>query len=130
MSAASPDVALSELGQIAFTVRDVAESTRFFRDVLRLPFLFAAGENLAFFQAGTTRLMLTLPQGAGTVGQNSVLYFKVADIHVAHAAVVARGARDERGPALAAKLPDHELWLAFIRDPDGNLIGLMSEVRS
>jgi hypothetical protein len=26
---------------------------------------------------------------------------------------------------MAAKLPDKELWLAFLRDPDGNLVGLM-----
>ncbi len=28
-----------------------------------------------------------------------------------------------------AKMPDHELWMAFFRDPDGNLLALMSEVR-
>jgi len=27
-------------------------------------------------------------------------------------------------------MPDHELWMAFVRDPDGNLVGLMSEVRA
>jgi hypothetical protein len=26
-------------------------------------------------------------------------------------------------------LPDHELWMAFFRDPDENLLALMSEVR-
>jgi hypothetical protein len=43
--------------------------------------------------------------------------------------VVARGAKNERAPQLTAKMPDHELWMAFVRDPDGNLVGLMSEVR-
>jgi methylmalonyl-CoA/ethylmalonyl-CoA epimerase len=27
-------------------------------------------------------------------------------------------------------MPDHELWMAFFRDPDDNLFALMSEVRS
>jgi methylmalonyl-CoA/ethylmalonyl-CoA epimerase len=28
-----------------------------------------------------------------------------------------------------AKMPDHELWMAFLRDPDRNLIALMCEAR-
>ncbi len=45
------------------------------------------------------------------------------------AGLLARGARNEREPQLTARLPDHELGMAFIRDPDDNLIGLLSEVR-
>jgi len=26
-------------------------------------------------------------------------------------------------------MPDHELWMAFLRDSEGNLLALMSEVR-
>lgn len=40
-------------------------------------------------------------------------------------ALLARGAADERPPQLTAKMPDHDLWIGFVRDPDGNLIGLM-----
>jgi predicted enzyme related to lactoylglutathione lyase len=120
---------LSEIGQIALVVSDVAKATTFYRDVLGLKFLFGAGPNLAFFGAGSVRLMLTTPQGHGEAGKNSILYFKVADLPATHAAIVARGATDERAPQLTAKMPDHELWIGFVRDPDANLIGLMSEVR-
>jgi predicted enzyme related to lactoylglutathione lyase len=120
---------LSDIGQIALTVSDVDKATTFFREVLQLKFLFAAGPNLAFFEAGSVRLMLTTPQGAGEIGKNSILYFKVSDIVATHASIVARGATNERTPQLAAKMPDHELWLGFVRDPDGNLIGLMEERR-
>ena len=41
----------------------------------------------------------------------------------------ASGAKQERAPALAAKMPDHELWTGFLKDPDGNLVGLMEEKR-
>ena len=44
-------------------------------------------------------------------------------------AILARGATNERAPQLTAKLPDHELWIGFVRDPDGNLVGLMEEKR-
>jgi catechol 2,3-dioxygenase-like lactoylglutathione lyase family enzyme len=122
--------AISAIGQIALTVSDVAQATAFYRDTLGLKFLFAAGPNLAFLAAGGVRLMLTTPQGHGEVGKNSVLYFKVeGDIAAAHAALVARGAKNERAPQLAAKMPDHELWIGFVRDPDGNLVGLMEERR-
>jgi len=120
---------LSEIGQIAITVSDVRVALPFYRDVLGLRFLFSPGPNLAFLAAGTVRIMLSTPQGEGTVGGNSILYFKVDDIAAAHQGLVERGAADERGPELAAKLPDHELWLAFVRDPDGNLVGLMEERR-
>lgn len=120
---------LSAIGQIAVTVSDVAVALAFYRDALGLRFLFSAGPNLAFLDAGGVRLMLSTPQGTGKVGANSVLYFKVSDLVAVHAAVVARGATSERAPQLAAKLPDHELWTGFLRDPDGNLVGLMEEKR-
>ena len=120
---------LSTIGQIAVTVSDVTTALTFYRDALGLPFLFSAGPNLAFFDAGGVRLMLSTPQGSGSVGHNSILYFRVSDIVAVHDAVVARGAVSERAPQLAAKLPDHELWTGFLRDPDGNLVGLMEEKR-
>jgi methylmalonyl-CoA/ethylmalonyl-CoA epimerase len=30
---------------------------------------------------------------------------------------------------MIARMPDHDLWMAFLRDPDRNLLGLMSEVK-
>jgi len=120
---------ISDIGQIAVTVSDVTTALRFYRDILGLTFLFSPGPNLAFLTAGSVRIMLSTPQGAGTVGHNSILYFRVTDIVGAHAAIIGRGATNERAPQMAAKLPDHELWLAFLRDPDGNLVGLMEERR-
>ena len=123
------DHKLSEIRQIAITVSDVSAVLPFYRDALGLTFLFSPAPNLAFLAAGGVRLMLTTPQGAGSVGHNSILYFKVTDIAAAHAAIVARGAANERAPQLTARMPDHELWTAFLRDPDGNLVGLMEEKR-
>lgn len=124
-----PPAAATAIGQIALVVSDVAQATTFYRDVLGLTFLFPAGPNLAFLAAGAVRIMLTTPQGHGEVGKNSILYFKVADVVATHAAIVARGATNERAPQLTAKMPDHELWIGFVRDPDGNLVGLMEEKR-
>jgi predicted enzyme related to lactoylglutathione lyase len=120
----------AEIGQIAITVSDVAKALPFYRDVLGLEFLFSPSPNLAFLSAGSVRIMLSTPQGAGSVGANSILYFKVTDVVATHAAMVEKGGVNERAPQLTARLPDHELWIGFLRDPDGNLVGLMEEKRS
>jgi predicted enzyme related to lactoylglutathione lyase len=122
-------VQLAEIGQIAVTVSDVPKALAFYRDALGLRFLFSPGPTLAFLAAGPVRIMLSTPQGAGAVGANSILYFKVQDIGEAWRQIVARGAAEERAPHLTARLPDHELWTAFVRDPDGNLVALMEEKR-
>jgi methylmalonyl-CoA/ethylmalonyl-CoA epimerase len=118
-----------EIGQIAITVSDVALALPFYRDVLGLQFLFQPGPDIAFLAAGSTRIMLSTPQGAGVVGANSILYFKVVDISATYAVMVERGAAGAQEPQLTAKLPDHALWVGFLRDPDGNLVGLMEEKR-
>jgi predicted enzyme related to lactoylglutathione lyase len=123
------DEKVSAIGQIAITVSDVGKALGFYRDILGLPFLFSPTPQLAFLKAGDVRVMLSTPQGAGQVGANSILYFRTSDIEKTHSAIVGHGVTNERSPQLAAKMPDHELWLAFIRDPDGNLVGLMEEKR-
>ena len=120
---------ISNIRQIAVTVSDVELALGFYRDILGLTFLFSAGPNLAFLDAGGIRIMLSTPRGAGTIGANSTLYFTVSDISATHDAFVARGATNERLPQMTAKMPDHELWIGFLRDPDGNLVGLLEERR-
>jgi predicted enzyme related to lactoylglutathione lyase len=120
---------VSRVGQVAITVSDVTAATKFYRDILGLGFLFSPNQNLAFLSAGDLRIMLTTPQGSGAAGANSILYFTVSGIETAHASFVNAGATNESSPQLAAKMPDHELWLGFLRDPDGNLVGLMEEKR-
>ena len=121
------DLRLDRIGQIAIIVADMDRSVTFYRDVLGLNFLFQAGPALAFLDAGGVRLMLTGPEGAGEPGSASVLYFRVDDVDVMHAALIGRGAPDGGEPRMIARMPDHELWIAFVRDPDGNLVGMMEE---
>jgi len=123
---AGTQIALDKIGQIAILVKDVARATEFYRDQLAMKYLFSAG-NLAFFDCGGIRLMLDKPEKveAGT----SIIYFKVPEIHEAHEQMKSRGVEFVDKPHLIAKLPDHDLWMTFFRDSEGNLLGLMSEVR-
>ena len=118
---------LSRLGQIALTVEDVERAVRFYRDTLGLPFLFQV-PNLAFFDCAGVRLMLGLAEKPG-VRHNSILYYQVDDIRAAHQTLLARYVEFVDPPHLIAKLPDHDLWMGFFKDSEGNLLGLMSEVR-
>lgn len=118
---------LGQIGQIAIPVTDVERAIVFYRDVLGMRFLFQAPPGLGFFDCGGVRLMLDGP-AAEQAGQSSVVYYKVSDLDDAFATLSARGVVFEAKPHLVATLPDHELWMAFFRDPDANLIALMSEV--
>jgi catechol 2,3-dioxygenase-like lactoylglutathione lyase family enzyme len=131
MTALSSEIGVTRIGQIAFTVTDLPRAVAFYRDVLGLRFLFEAPPNLAFFDCGGTRLMLTPPEREGAVaGQqfNSILYYTVADIQSAAGALAGRGVQFEQPPHIVARLAAADLWLAFFRDPDGHMLALMSEV--
>ncbi len=120
---------ITRIGQIAVNVHDVDRAVRFYRDVLGLEFLFDA-PNMAFLRCGDVRLMLSLPSQPDLDHPASIIYYEVDDIGQAYEALVQRGAEFERTPALAHKAEGYELWLAFLRDPEGNLLALMSEVGS
>ena len=119
---------LGQIGQIAVPVSDINRAIAFYRDILGMRFLFQAPPGLGFFDCAGVRLMLDSPAKA-QAGNSSVIYYRVPDLHVAYETLSARGAVFEATPHLIAKLPDHELWMAFLRDPDANLLALMSEVR-
>jgi len=109
------------------TVRDLARAKDFYQKTLGMRFLFDAG-TMAFFQCGAVRLMIGLSEEAVPIG-GTILYFKVSDIQRVHAVLKGHGVAFTQPPHLVARMPDHELWIAFLKDPEGNTLGLMSEVR-
>ena len=129
MNSDNPSFALSEIGQIALTVSDLEKAVAFYRDALGMKHLFNAPPSMAFFAAGNVRLMLGRPEKPDSERLGCALYFKVADIQAAREALAARGVAFEVEPHRLAKMPDHELWMAFFRDPDRNLLALMCEKR-
>jgi methylmalonyl-CoA/ethylmalonyl-CoA epimerase len=59
---------------------------------------------------------------------SSILYFQVADIQAAYERLKNGGAKFEDTPHFLARMPNHDLWMTFFRDSEGNLLALMSEV--
>lgn len=121
------DFALNDIGQIAVPVRDIERAVAFYRDKLGLRFLFQAPPGLGFFDCAGVRLMLDAP-AQDQAGAGSVIYFKVPDLEAAFKALSGRGVTFETVPHRVAEMPDHDLWMAFFRDPDSNLLALMSEI--
>ena len=118
-----PDLTLGPIGQLAVNVRDLPRAVAFYRDVLGLPFLFEAGP-MAFFDCAGVRLLLSAAdEGAGT----SIVYYRVDDLEGAHARLLQRGVTIREAPHLVARMPDHELWMLFFEDSEGNVAALMSE---
>ena len=126
---ATPASRVGPIGQIALTVSDVSRSVAFYQQAVGLPLLFEAPPGLAFFACGDVRLMLSKPEGDFRPGTSSVIYFKVGGIGAVHEAMQARGVPFVDEPHLIARMPDHELWMCFFRDPDGNTLALMEERR-
>jgi predicted enzyme related to lactoylglutathione lyase len=123
-------LALSQIGQIAINIHDLDRAVAFYRDVLGMKLLFQVPPKMAFFDCNGVRLMLDIPEDAEFNHPASILYYKVDDLHAAWAALREHGADLRHEPNLVARMPDHELWMAFFRDTEGNTLGLMSEVRS
>jgi methylmalonyl-CoA/ethylmalonyl-CoA epimerase len=118
---------LAQIGQIAIPVRDLQRAVDYYINKLGMAHLFTAS-NLAFFDCGGIRLMLSVPEAAEFDHPSSVIYFRVDTIDTAYQALVARGVQFEDRPHLIASMDTYDLWMAFFRDSEQNLLGIMSEV--
>ena len=121
-------VALSALDQIALPVSDADRADAFYAEKLGLPRLFRFGD-LVFFDCGGVRLMLEGNSTEARQTEGVCLYYRVEAIDGAYEELKTRGVPFDDAPHLIARMPDHELWMAFFRDPDRNLLALMEERR-
>lgn len=127
MSTTTEGVRIAGIGQVAVNVRDLERAVGFYRDTLQMRYLFQI-PGAAFFDCGGVRLMLGVAEAPEQDHPASILYYRVDDIHAAWEALAARGVSGEREPHLLAPMPDHDLWMAFFRDSEENVLALMSEV--
>jgi predicted enzyme related to lactoylglutathione lyase len=124
---AKTNFGLSQIGQIAVPVKDLDRAVACYRDQLGMKHLFSV-PHLAFFDAGGVRLMLSKPEKPEFDHPSSILYFKVEDIHDAHATLKSRGVHFVDEPHLIAKMDTYDLWMAFFRDSEENVLAIMGEI--
>jgi catechol 2,3-dioxygenase-like lactoylglutathione lyase family enzyme len=122
------DFVLEKLQQVALTATNLDISVEFYRDILGLKFMARFDPpGLAFFAlSGGARLLLSATASQAT------LYFSVDDIDTAMNALKKRGVTFLHPPAMIHRdvegefgKRDMEEWMAFFRDPSGNLLGLV-----
>ena len=118
---------ICHLVEAAIYVDELDRAEAFYRDVVGLrPIARVDPPGLVFFDLGTTRLLLE--QGAPA----SLLYLQVADIDAAWADLEAAGVDTVDGPHVIHRddagqfgPAGNEEWMAFFRDSEGNLVGLV-----
>ncbi len=121
-------LSINQIGQISISITDVDRAVAFYRDTLGIPFLFQVPGSpaMAFFDCDGTRLMLTQSESQSAAG-TSIIYFRTESAHAAAEALTASGIELESEPHIIHQTDSYTLWMAFFRDPDGNLMAVMSE---
>lgn len=119
---------LDRIHQIAVHARDLEEAVAFYRDLLGAKFVAKFDPpGIAFFDFAGVRVMLEKSAPKATI------YFRVADLDVAYAELKAKGVPFVDAPHLIHRDSDgtfgpagEEEWMAFFKDPSGNLLALAS----
>jgi catechol 2,3-dioxygenase-like lactoylglutathione lyase family enzyme len=120
--------ALDKLHQVALTATNLDLAVEFYRDVLGLKFIARFDPpGLAFFAlSGGARLLLS-----ATASQAS-LYFLVGSLDTAVRELKKRGVSFLQPPAMIHRdeagnfaRKGSEEWMVFLKDPSGNLLGLV-----
>src|ERR1700733_14876847 len=125
MTADERAVGTIQPGQIAVPVHNVERATAFYRDVLGLRYLCGAGQ-LSFFDCGGIRIMLDRPKNKEFDHPSASLIFRFLMSRPCTSLLDA-GAAVVEPPEIIAARPDHDLWIFFFRDTEGNVMSLMSE---
>lgn len=126
----SDELSLDGLYQVALSTRNIHRSSEFYRDTLGLRQIAVFDPpGLAFFDVGGVRL--SVQQNSEMEPSNSVIYFGVSDIDSAVEVLKHKSVSLEREPEMVFRdeqgqfgQAGEEEWMAFFRDPDGNLLAL------
>ena len=124
--AGSREFALDKLHQVALQATNLDEAVNFYQNVLGLRLLTRFDPpGLAFFEMGGFRLMLSATASEAT------LYFRGTDISNAVKKLKKRGVSFLQPPVKIHKDEAGEFgkkgteeWMAFFKDPSGNLLAL------
>lgn len=115
------------LGQVARTVKSLEESIEFYEGKLGIPHLYSFG-NLGFLDVAGSRLFLNETEELKL--EESILYFTVVDIVRSCEELEELGVEISNQPHLIHTHEDGtEEWMAFLKDPEGRPLGLMSSAK-
>lgn len=120
-------MAVGPLAQVHVSVTDIDRSVAFYRDTLGIPFLFQLpGQSMALLSTGDMPLYLAVPESPESASR-VLLHFPVDDINAEHARLAAAGVPVIDKPHVVHRDGTTELWMSFLREPDGHKIALIQE---
>jgi methylmalonyl-CoA/ethylmalonyl-CoA epimerase len=117
-----------DIFQVAQHVDDLPRARAFYERLLKAsPTGTFDQPAMVFFQAGAVRLLLEY--GA----TSALIYLKVDDVHATIASLRGDGVEVVTEPYVIFRHPNDNLgpagteeWLSFVKDPEGNMLGLIS----
>jgi methylmalonyl-CoA/ethylmalonyl-CoA epimerase len=119
----------AKIAQLLVPVDDLGKAVSFYRDVLGLRFLFEAPPQMAFFDCAGVRLLVGVVPHGQAAQRGSAIYFQVPEIGTVVATLKSCGVSFTAEPRVVHRTANSELWLAEFRDPFGNALALMAEVK-
>lgn len=123
----TPNLGIHSIGQISVRVHDLDNATDFYKNTLGLTLIFKVPNMMSFFDCNGVRIMLAVPTSAEFDHPGSVIYYRVPDIHTAYTALTDSGVSFTHEPHSVGKMGAVDVWMAFFKDPDGNVLAIMSE---
>ncbi len=121
------DPIVSKIGQILIPVSDLARAVQFYKNTLGMTFLFEF-PHMAFFDCGGVRLLLeTVKKGETKDFSTFLLYYQTPDIHGACQRLAEQGVQFHDQPHIVHQTDTYNLWMAFFKDSEGNMLALMQE---
>jgi catechol 2,3-dioxygenase-like lactoylglutathione lyase family enzyme len=121
---------LGPIDQIGLTCTNLNEAQKFYCDILGLRLAGDVPETMKFFDCDGVNIIMFK---ADKISPNSCIYFRVPGqpgmIQDRMTLLKSHGAKVESEPHIIARnWNGHDVWMAFFRDPFGNLLALKSDV--
>ena len=76
------NLANAKVGQLLIPVDDFEKGIAFYRDILGLPFLFAAPPQMAFFRCGDVRLLVGVHVSRSTADERFVGFHSAGELFI------------------------------------------------
>ena len=122
----STSLLTGQISQIGVHVTDLEQAKQFYGQVLGLSLLFEF-PGMTFFQCGTQRLMLSLPNEGQPVCGGSILYFDCGDVEAACRKLELQSVEIVAAPSCVHRDAQHEIWMCFFKDPFGHVLALTEQ---
>ncbi len=120
------ELKIDSIYQVLVNVKDLDGAMDFYGGKLGMKFVGKFPPGLAFYNLCGVQLMVSAIPGESS-GPNNPIYFKVPDIQEVFESLKAKGVEFTHEPHVLHSTDNYELWMAFFKDHEGNLMAIADE---